>query len=126
MFYRSITDFSEKLYDLNTLCYNVNTKDERGIMLMNTTVTFRTDEELKKKATALFDSMGMTLSTALNLFMTQAVLKKRFPCSLDMDIESDAAKSYPDYFFKLFGAGIDMGLDEEPEEIRWDREEIIL
>ena len=93
---------------------------------MNTTVTFRTDEELKKKATALFDSMGMTLSTALNLFMTQAVLKKRFPCSLDVEIDSDASKSYPDYFFKLFGAGSGLGLDEEPEEVIWDREEIIL
>ena len=93
---------------------------------MNTTVTFRTDEELKKKATALFDSMGMTLSTALNLFMTQAVLKKRFPCSLDVEIDSDASKSYPDYFFKLFGAGSNLGLDEEPEELKWDREEILL
>ena len=85
----------------------------------STTITFRTDKELKKQATKLFESLGMNLSVAINMFMKQAVAKQKYPCSLELDFTSD---------FKLFGSGKDLGLDEEPEEIDWnrDREEIEL
>lgn len=114
--------------------YNVNTEQSKTMTLynsgrwgeMNTMISFRTNKELKEKATQLFDSMGMTLSTALNLFMTQAVLKNRFPCSLDVEVNVDTIKSYPNTFFQLFGAGANLGLDEEPEEIAWDGKDIVL
>ena len=32
---------------------------------MNTMVTFRTDEKLKNEASHIFDSLGMSLSTAV-------------------------------------------------------------
>ena len=46
------------------------------------TVTFRTDDELKRQATEFFESLGMNISVALNMFMKQAVMKQQFPCSL--------------------------------------------
>lgn len=84
---------------------------------MNTTITFRTDEKLKEEASKVYDSLGMNLSTALNLFMRQTVIKQKFPCSLDLDATKDIKASYPNDFFDLFGKGNDLGFDEEPSEL---------
>ena len=89
---------------------------------MNTTITFRTDDKLKSEASKLFDSLGMNLSTALNLFMRQAVIKQKFPCPLDAEMVSDAKSTYPDGFFLLFGSGNGLGLDEEPDDIPLEEE----
>ena len=93
---------------------------------MSTTITFRTDEALKERATVLFDSMGMNLSMALNLFMRQAVIKQKFPCSLESGMIRDAAATYPANFFSLFGTGNQLGFDAEPEELLPDTEAIEL
>lgn len=93
---------------------------------MDTTVTFRTDEEIKKQAAELFDSMGMSLSTALNLFMRQAVAQRRFPCSIDYEIAVDLRGTYPKGFFDLFGTGKECGFDEEPEDLPPEGKEINL
>lgn len=83
---------------------------------MQTTITFRTDEELKKEASKLFESLGMNLSTALNVFMRQAVIKQRFPCSIDAPEIRDAENTYPSGFFAMFGTLKDGGI-EEPEDL---------
>ncbi len=48
---------------------------------MNTTVnvTLRMDKELKQEAEALFEEMGLSLSSACRLFLTQAVAEQRIP-----------------------------------------------
>lgn len=84
---------------------------------MNTTVTFRTDEQLKTEAAELFESLGMNLSTAINMFMKQAVLQQRFPCSLEKYETKNAASTYPAGFFELFGTGIGLELAEEPQDM---------
>ena len=71
---------------------------------MQTTVTFRTDPQLKADAADVFEALGMNLSTALNLFMRQAVRTGSFPCALDADIAKAARASYPAGFFALFGS----------------------
>ena len=85
--------------------------------MASTTVTFRTDEKLKKDASKLFESLGMNLSVAINMFMKQAVAKQKYPCSLELDYTSDIKATYPKNFFKLFGSGKNLGLDEEPEDL---------
>lgn len=83
-----------------------------------TTITFETDEELKAKATSAFESLGMDLTTALNMFLRQTVIKQKYPCSLELDISQSAIQNvkstYPAGFFELFGKGAGLGLDEEP------------
>lgn len=86
---------------------------------MNTMVTFRTDETLKNEASNLFDSLGLNLSTAINIFLKQAVMKKCFPCPIDYEVSKNYSHTYPKGFFNLFGAGKNLGFDEEPEEISW-------
>ena len=84
--------------------------------MLDTTITFRTDEKLKTQATELFESLGMSLSAAINMFLRQAVAKQMYPCSLDLEISKDASSTYPDYFFELFGSGKDLDLDNEPTD----------
>jgi DNA-damage-inducible protein J len=45
----------------------------------NTTYNIRIDSLIKEEADALYRSMGMSLSTAVNLFLTQTVIQRRLP-----------------------------------------------
>ena len=84
------------------------------------TVAFRTTPEIKNKAESLFNSLGMSLSSAIDMFLHQAVKENRYPCSLDSKIVSsriqDMSSTYPAGFFDLFGAVPDFDIDE-PEEL---------
>jgi len=42
-------------------------------------VTIRVDEDIKKQADALFDELGMILSTAFNIFLRQSVREQGLP-----------------------------------------------
>lgn len=86
-------------------------------VIIMTMVTFRTDEELKEKASAIYESLGMNLSTALNMFLRQTVIQQKYPCSLELDISRGAKNTYAPGFFELFGQGEGLGLDEEPADL---------
>ena len=47
--------------------------------MANINVTIRLDEDLKAQAEALFDDLGMSLTTAINVFVRQAVREGRIP-----------------------------------------------
>ena len=47
--------------------------------MANTNVTIRIDEDLKKQADDLFDDLGMSFTTAVNIFVKQAVRENRIP-----------------------------------------------
>ena len=80
-----------------------------------TTLTIRVDESTKKEASKVFESSGMNLSTAINMFLRQAIIKQRFPCSIESEISCDYSFSYPKGFFDLFCKG-NNGI-EEPDDI---------
>ena len=42
-------------------------------------VTFRVDDELKSQAELLFSELGMSLSTAFNIFLRQSVREQQLP-----------------------------------------------
>lgn len=46
------------------------------------TIAIRVDEELKDEATKLFKSMGLDMTTAIKLFLTQSVLTQSIPFTL--------------------------------------------
>ena len=48
-------------------------------MSKNTTYNIRIDSRIKKEADALFKTMGLSLSSAVNLFLTQSVIQRRLP-----------------------------------------------
>ena len=47
--------------------------------MANVNVTIRMDEDLKAQAEELFEEMGMTITTAINVFFRQAVREGRIP-----------------------------------------------
>lgn len=87
------------------------------------TVAFRTSPEIKTKAEELFNSLGMSLSSAIDMFLHQAVKENRYPCSLDSKIVAarvhDMSSTYPAGFFDLFGAVPDLEI-EEPDELNFN------
>ena len=84
--------------------------------MADSTLTIRTDEELKMKANEVFSSLGMSMTTAINLFLKQAVIKRAFPCSLELENSRDYEYEYPEGFFGLFGEGNGLGFDERPPQ----------
>ncbi len=51
-------------------------------------VTFRVDEELKTQADALFSELGMSLSTAFNIFLRQSVREQQMPFMISKNISN--------------------------------------
>ena len=47
--------------------------------MANINVTIRVDEDIKKEADELFDDLGMSFTTAINVFLRQAVREGRIP-----------------------------------------------
>jgi DNA-damage-inducible protein J len=68
-------------------------------------VTFRVDGELKKQADALFSDLGMSLSTAFNIFLRQSVREQQIPFSVSRNVPNavtlgamDAAENDEDMY----------------------------
>jgi DNA-damage-inducible protein J len=45
----------------------------------NTTYNIRIDSRIRQEADTLYKSMGLSLSSAVNLFLTQSVIQRRLP-----------------------------------------------
>jgi len=48
-------------------------------------ITFRLDETLKKQAEIIYESMGLNMSSALQLFVTQTVARGSIPFTIEAD-----------------------------------------
>ncbi len=48
-------------------------------------ISFRMDDDLKKSAEETFRSMGMSMSTAINIFVVQTVRNGQFPFVIKAD-----------------------------------------
>ena len=48
-------------------------------------IAVRVDEQLKKEAPALFNELGLDMSTAVKLFLKQSVLTRSIPFKLALD-----------------------------------------
>lgn len=53
--------------------------------MKSTTIQVRVDEDLKKNATAIFEKTGLDMSSAVKLFLQQAVNRKGIPFHLLAD-----------------------------------------
>ena len=52
----------------------------------------RIDEDLKKQATELFGQLGIDMSSAMNLFLRQCVLRGGLPFRVELPQDMDAFK----------------------------------
>jgi len=46
---------------------------------MNTTYNIRINSQIREQADTLYKKMGLSLSSAINLFLTQSVIKGKLP-----------------------------------------------
>lgn len=49
------------------------------------TIAIRVDDKLKEEATAVYKELGLDMSTAVKLFLTQSVLTRSIPFDLKLD-----------------------------------------
>ena len=52
--------------------------------MATTTVSFRTDAELRKNADLFFETVGMTMSTAINLYLRKIVMEQKIPFEISV------------------------------------------
>lgn len=58
---------------------------ERGDIMAQTLVNFRIDEETKKEMEKVCDELGITVTTALNIFIKKMTREKRIPFDVSID-----------------------------------------
>lgn len=51
-----------------------------------TTINIRVDENLKKQASELFSDLGLDMSTAINIFLRQSVMRDGIPFEIVREI----------------------------------------
>ena len=71
-------------------------------MPVNTTYNIRIDKQIREQADTLYKSMGLTLSSAINLFLTQSVIQGKLPIG-----EVIAEPDYADVLLRD-AAGVDL------------------
>ena len=52
-------------------------------------IAVRVDDDLKKEATAIFNELGLDMTTAVKLLLKQCVLTRSIPFEVKLDIEDD-------------------------------------
>jgi DNA-damage-inducible protein J len=57
--------------------------------MANSSMNIRMDAEIKKQAQQLFASLGMDMTTAVNIFLRQAIRYNGFPFEIKMDTPND-------------------------------------
>lgn len=56
--------------------------------MATTTVSFRTDTDLRREADIFFETVGMTMSTAINLYLRKIVMEQRIPFEISVPVMS--------------------------------------
>ena len=66
--------------------YNINKSECKGVFTMANTTTFsvRMDSEIKQECEELFGQLGMTLTTAINVFLRQSLHTGGLPFEVKM------------------------------------------
>jgi len=54
--------------------------------MANTSMTIRTDKEVKQQASKIFSALGMDMTTAVNVFLRQAIRHNGIPFEIKADI----------------------------------------
>lgn len=61
--------------------------------MANSNVTIRIDDDLKVKADELFGELGMSFTTAINIFIKQAIREERIPFEITLNPKTGSGSS---------------------------------
>lgn len=50
-----------------------------------TTISIRVDKDIKEQADALFDELGLSLTSAINVFLRQSVRRRKIPFEIESE-----------------------------------------
>lgn len=84
------------------------------------TLTIRVDEKIKKEASDIYESCGLNLSSAINMFLRQTVIRRKFPLAIESEISEDYSYTYPKGFFDLCGA---LDEDIDPKDLPLEKQD---
>ena len=56
----------------------------------STNLNIRTEKEVKEKADQIFSELGLSMTTAINIFLRTAIREHGIPFSLKLDIPNEA------------------------------------
>lgn len=59
--------------------------------MSNKSITIRIDEDLKQKSDELYESLGLSLSAAIKIFLKQSIRESGLPFELKLNKESQKA-----------------------------------
>ena len=71
--------------------------------MATTNINIRTDSEIKAQAQAIFASLGLDMTTAVNLFLRQTVRQKDLPFVLSTLAQTEPVKIQENPRQQLFG-----------------------
>ena len=60
--------------------------------MANTSMNIRMDSEVKKQAEELFSEIGMNMTTAINIFLKQAIRQNGIPFELKINVSNEITK----------------------------------
>ncbi len=96
--------------------------------MAKTTANISMDMEVKQQAQALFSELGMDFSTAVNIFLRQAIRENAIPFAITKDVpnattvaamrEAEEYKNHPERFkrYATFADAIaDIDSEDEPD-----------
>jgi len=85
-------------------------------MAATTNLSVRIDRELKEEADQVFNALGMNLSTAITIFVRQAVRQKKIPFEIaltpDDDKKSVAKREAMEASKRIWENSVQMGTDK--------------
>ena len=88
------------------------------------TIQIEIDEELKEKASKLFETLGLDLETALSMYIKRVVYEDDILIHTSKGENSDQFKNSVQRLIKSMNIPSDMTLDEINEEIEECRREL--
>lgn len=74
------------------MTYNVSSHRKDGPMASSPVTNIRIDPDLKESANAVFEELGITLSTAVNVFLRAVVREGGMPFDMKLAHPSDSSK----------------------------------
>ena len=95
--------------------------------MANTLIQFRIDDELKKQATAVYDALGIDLSTAVRMFLKRSVLVNGIPFDMILPKSDHKAEKAARALTELSNTAMENGTaDLSLEEINSEIEAVRL
>ena len=64
--------------DGHIICYN-KSYNKWGVFIIKVSVNIKMDEEIRNQSKILFSQMGLDMTTAVNMFLIQAIREKSIP-----------------------------------------------